>query len=75
MIKHTKEVKKMEVDKEMASKAQKYMERYESRLKRLETRADDTETNIEEAKSRIKVCIDAIEKYKESHCKPEEVKE
>jgi len=58
----------MEVDKEMAEKAQKYMERYTSRIERLETRAEDTKTNIEEMKARVKVCEEAIEKYKESHC-------
>ena len=51
------------------------MMKYQKRLKRLETRADDTETNIEEMKARIKVCSDAIEKYKDSHCKPGEAKE
>ena len=74
-LKKIEEVTEMEVTAEMAEKASKYKERYESRLKRLETRADDAEANIEEAKSRIKVCSDAIEKYKDSHCKPEEVKE
>ena len=61
-----------EVTEEMASKAEKYMERYTSRLDRLETRDEDTKANIEEMKARVKVCEEAIEKYKESHCKPEE---
>jgi hypothetical protein len=64
-----------EVTEEIALKAQKYMERYASRLDRLETRDEDTKANIEEMKARVKICEDAIEKYKESHCKEEEVKE
>ena len=65
----------MEVTEEMAEKAQKYMERYEGRLKRLEHWAEDARTNIIEVKDKIRVCEEAIEKYKESHCREEEVKE
>jgi len=60
----------MEVSEEMAEKAKKYMERYTSRLERLEKRDENTKANIEEMKARVKVCEDAIEKYKDSHCKP-----
>jgi len=65
----------MEVTEEMAEKAKKYMERYTSRLERLEERDENTKANIEEMKARVKVCEDAIEEYKKSHCKPEEVEE